>query len=222
MTLSASELDAMVRLCHEAGHLKRSRRTGWWVAGINDPESVAEHSWRTALIAYLIAHAEGADPERAVTIGVFHDLAETRTGDIEYVGKHYVTAAPDEAITKDQVQDLPSALTDALLSVVRQGEEGSSLEAACARDADKLECMMQAIEYRRQGHADVQQWIDNMAAAVRTETGKALAVAALKADPGEWWREVAALHAKNAARDTDGRLRAAADDLRADREKESR
>jgi 5'-deoxynucleotidase YfbR-like HD superfamily hydrolase len=38
------------------------------------------HSWRTAVIAYFIALAEGADPERAATIGVFHDLAETRTG----------------------------------------------------------------------------------------------------------------------------------------------
>ena len=34
-----------------------------------------------------------------------------------------------------------------------------------------------------------------MAEAVRTETGRALARAAMSTDPGEWWREVAALHA---------------------------
>jgi putative hydrolase of HD superfamily len=193
--MTEAEMRAIIRLFHEAGHLKRSKRTGWWVAGITNPESVAEHSWRTALIAYFIALAEGADPERAASIGVFHDLAETRTGDIEYVGRHYLTAAADETIAKDQARDLPSALTDAFLAVIRQAEDGTSLEAICARDADKLECLLQAREYQRQGHQDVQEWIENMAAAVRTPTGRALAQAALTADPGDWWREVAALHA---------------------------
>ncbi|HEV2376761.1 MAG TPA: HD domain-containing protein [Streptosporangiaceae bacterium] len=195
MGLSDGELRAVVRLCHEAGHLKRSKRTGWWVAGISDPESVAEHSWRTAVIAYCIAVAEGADPERAATIAVFHDLAETRLGDIEYVGRHYLTAAPDETVTKDQARDLPAALASGLLALAGETAARQTLEAACARDADKLECLLQAREYQRQGHQDVQEWIDNMAAAVRTETGKALAAAALQTQPSEWWREVASLHA---------------------------
>jgi putative hydrolases of HD superfamily len=183
-------MSALVRLFYEAGQLKRSRRTGWWRAGVRDPESVAEHSWRTAVIAYFVALAEGADPERAATIGVFHDLAETRIGDIEYVGRRYLNATDDETIAKDQAQDLPAAMTEAFLAVVRQVAAVDSPEAACARDADKLECLLQAREYQRQGHQDVQEWIDNMAAAVRTETGKALAAAALRIDPGEWWREL--------------------------------
>lgn len=193
--MTETEMRAIIRLCHEAGHLKRSRRTGWWVAGITDPESVAEHSWRTAVIAYFIALAEGADPERTVTMAVLHDLAETRTGDIEYVGRHYVTAESDQTIAKDQSADLPAAMTDAFLAVIRQLEDRASAETACLRDADKLECLLQAREYQRQGHGDVQTWIDNMAAAVRTPTGRTLAQAALKADPAEWWREVAAVHA---------------------------
>jgi putative hydrolases of HD superfamily len=192
--MTDTEMQAIIRLYHEAGQLKRSKRTGWWRAGITDPESVAEHSWRTAVIAYFIAIAEGADPERTATIGVFHDLAEARTGDIEYVARHYLTAASDETIAKDQARNLPAAMTDAFLAVVRQMEDGASLEAVCARDADKLECLLQAREYQRQGHQDVQEWIDNMAAAVRTKTGHALAAAALQADPTDWWRDVAALH----------------------------
>jgi putative hydrolase of HD superfamily len=148
----------------------------------------------------MIALAEGADAERAATIGVFHDLAETRTGDIEYVGRHYVTAVGDDVITNDQVRDMPGVLAEALLGIVRQAQDDGSPEAACARDADKLECLLQAREYQRQGHADVQQWIDNNGAAVRTETGKALARAALDADPAAWWREVAAIHARTTER----------------------
>jgi putative hydrolase of HD superfamily len=201
--MTETEMRAIIRLCHEAGHLKRSRRTGWWVAGITDVESVAEHSWRTAVLAYIIALAEGADAERAATMAVFHDLPETRTGDIEYVGRHYLNAESDEAITKNQVADLPAAMADALIAIIRQAEDRSTPESACLRDADKLECLIQAREYQRQGHQDVQTWIDNMAAAVRTPTGRALAEAALRADPGEWWREVAALHAATTRRLTD-------------------
>jgi putative hydrolases of HD superfamily len=123
----------------------------------------------------VIALAEGADAERAATIVVFNDLAETRTGDIEYVARRYVNAAEDEAIAADQVRDLPPAMSEAYLAVIRQAEEAATPEAVCARDADKLECLLQAREYQRQGHAEAQTWADKMAEAVHTETGRALA-----------------------------------------------
>ncbi|TDU76018.1 HD domain-containing protein [Streptomyces sp. KS 21] len=42
----ADDLSAVARFLYEAGTLKHTRRTGWWMAGVNDSESVAEHSWR--------------------------------------------------------------------------------------------------------------------------------------------------------------------------------
>ncbi len=51
----SEDLAAVGRFLYEAGTLKQTRRTGWWMAGVRDPESVAEHSWRTALIATIIA-----------------------------------------------------------------------------------------------------------------------------------------------------------------------
>jgi hypothetical protein len=38
----------MAKYLYEAGQLKRVKRSGWWIAGVKDPESVAEHSFRTA------------------------------------------------------------------------------------------------------------------------------------------------------------------------------
>lgn len=55
------DLSTAARLLYEAGTLKQARPTGWWMAGVRDPESVAEHSWRTSLIASAIAKLEGAD-----------------------------------------------------------------------------------------------------------------------------------------------------------------
>src|SRR5258708_32840707 len=85
--------------------LKRSKRTGWWIAGIKDPETIAEHSWRTAVIGAVLATMEGADPAKAALLATFHDTQETRIGDIPWIGRRYITAASNETVTADQVAD---------------------------------------------------------------------------------------------------------------------
>jgi putative hydrolase of HD superfamily len=103
----------------------------------------------------FVARAEGADPERTVTMATLHDMSETRTGDIGYVGRHYVSATPNEEVTRDQAAGLPAATASAFVEIIAEMEDGKTAEALCARDADKLECLMQAREYEFQGHADV-------------------------------------------------------------------
>jgi len=68
--------NSAVDLFAEAGLLKRVKRSGWWVVGIKDPESVADHSFRCAVIAYYIAHKEGSDPYRTMTMALFNDIHE--------------------------------------------------------------------------------------------------------------------------------------------------
>ncbi|WP_328807724.1 HD domain-containing protein [Nonomuraea antri] len=65
-------------------------------------------------------------------------------------------------------------------------ENRMSPEAECARDADKLDCAMQAIEYRDQGHQNVQSWIDTSVAALTTETAKRLAEEIQRTGSLEW------------------------------------
>ncbi|GAA2641235.1 HD domain-containing protein [Paractinoplanes durhamensis] len=40
------DAEAIAAFGYELGLLKRVRRTGWWHAGVRDPESVAEHTMR--------------------------------------------------------------------------------------------------------------------------------------------------------------------------------
>ena len=86
----------------EMGYLKDVTRAGWLLLGIPQPESVAEHSFRVAVIALLLAAAEGADTGRAVALGLLHDAHETRIGDVHSVGRAYVTTATPEAVTAHQ------------------------------------------------------------------------------------------------------------------------
>lgn len=184
----ADDLSAVGRFLYEAGTLKNTRRTGWWMAGVSDPESVAEHSWRTSLIASIIAKLEGADPAQAALLSVWHDTQETRTGDVNYLGKKYAPAGDPQDVTADQTAGMPEVLASAIRDVVAEYEAKESAEALCARDADKLECMLQGIEYKAQGYENAQRWIDNSQARLVTETGKRLAEELLGQGSLDWLR----------------------------------
>ncbi|WP_067489021.1 HD domain-containing protein [Actinomadura hibisca] len=171
---------------YEIGLLKRYKRTGWLVAGVTDPESVADHSFRTAIIAAVLAAQEGANPERAAFLSLFHDTQETRLTDLPYLAKPYVTKTPNEQVTADQTRALPAPIAALVTKTVTEYESQETPESRCARDADKLECLIQAIEYRDQGNRNTQPWIDSSFAQLKTETAKRLAEEALNTGSLDW------------------------------------
>jgi putative hydrolase of HD superfamily len=186
---------AIVRLAYEAGQLKKLPRAGWLVAGIRDPESVADHSFRVGVLAYAIAVQEGANPEHAAVLGLFHDFPEARTGDVPAIGKPYVRTADPSAVIADQTAALPANLASHITALIAEHESAktpaATLESRCSRDADKLDCLIQAREYQAAGNQLLQPWIDSMIPAITTDTGKALAEAAQTVSPNSWWQQFA-------------------------------
>jgi putative hydrolases of HD superfamily len=180
------EAAGLAAFVFEMGVLKRVRRSGWWHAGVRDPESVAEHSLRVAQIAALIAAEEGADPSRAAYLGTWHDSQETRVCDIPHSALPYMTKPDNEAITDDQVAPLSERAADAVRSAVHEFEAQVTIESHCAKDADKLECLFQALEYRDAGNNRVQGWIDSSMTKLKTKTAQAVAEAALETSPLAW------------------------------------
>ena len=180
------QVAAVVDYLFEAGTLKRLPRTGWLNAGIKDPETIAEHSHRTALIGAILAVMEGADPAKVALMGVVHDTQETRVGDIAYIGRRYLKAADNRDVTADQTAGAPPAVREALAAIVDEIETYETREAIIHRDADKLECLFQAIEYRETGNTNMQPFYDSMLAAVRTPSAKAIARHAVEASSQRW------------------------------------
>lgn len=176
----------IAQFAFEMGVLKGVRRAGWWHAGIRDPESVAEHSLRVAQLAALIAAEEGGDPARAALLAIWHDSQETRTGDLPHTARRYVTGPDPQAITADQTAALPDRAGKTVREAVSEYESRGTTEAVCAHDADKLECLIQAVEYQAGGNASVQGWIDSSRRALVTETAKRIADAALEISPLKW------------------------------------
>src|SRR3989442_15645060 len=73
----AEDLSAVARFLYEAGTLKQTKRTGWWMAGVRAPETGAQQSWRPALLATIIPQLQGADPWPAPFLPGRHHSAET-------------------------------------------------------------------------------------------------------------------------------------------------
>jgi putative hydrolase of HD superfamily len=181
--------DRVLDWLFELGQLKRLPRSGWFRAGVDDPESVAEHNLRAAQLAYVLAHLEDhPDPERVCTIAVFHEIGETRVTDLDHVAKLYAERAEDRA-AEDQVEAL-GAIGDAVEEMWAECEHSSTAAGRLAKDADKLEAALQAREHLEVGIQDAQAWIDDTREMLETDAALALIDALEDRRPSDWWREV--------------------------------
>lgn len=177
---------ALAAFGYELGLLKRIRRTGWWHAGVRDPESVAEHTMRVAQLAALIAVEEGADPARASFLALWHDTQETRTGDLPHTATKYLTKPDPRQITADQTESLPERSREMIREAVDEYEARATAEARCAKDADKLEMLLQAVEYREIGVQRVDGWIESALKGLNTATARRIAEVAIRLSPLAW------------------------------------
>lgn len=181
-------MEELARFLYEVGLLKRMRRSGWWVAGIRDPESVAEHTFRAALLGYILACLEGADPFKTAMICLIHDVPEARIGDLHRINDFYLDSKEaHKKAMEDQTRSLPRGLAEQLQELYQLWENQSTPEAKIARDADLLECFIQALEYRAQGCSSLDKWTNNALSSLTSETAKSIARACENQDPKSWW-----------------------------------
>lgn len=182
-------MDELVTFLFEIGQLKRVARSGWWLAGVNDPESVAEHSFRCAWVGWLLARRAGADAGKVALMCLLNDLHEARTNDLHKVAQSYVDYPQAEARAfHDQVAKLPEG--PELTALFDEFQSGKSPEAILARDADRLECAFQAVEYVRAGQAACGDWFDNTRGRLQSTAARDLFAALEAADPSAWMRRL--------------------------------
>ncbi len=147
------ETDGLIDFIAEAGRLKKLPRTGWVESSVPDPESVADHSFRVALIAMILSDAQRLDTIKVVRMALLHDLAEAETGDLTPRQKETdiegFKLAEDTAMVK-LLEKLPEAIRGEYRAAWREFSEASTEEARLVRDADKLEMIMQASEYQQE------------------------------------------------------------------------
>lgn len=137
-------LSRYIDFIQRAESLKSTVRTAWTATGRR--ESTAEHSWRLALLALVLAdEIPEADPLRLLQLCLVHDLGEAIHGDISAVDQR--VDAPKSAAERADLEDLTSGLPargrEALLALWEDYETGGSLEARLIKGLDKLETIIQ-------------------------------------------------------------------------------
>ncbi len=143
MTLSPRDAELMFEL----GTLRHVERT-WRQFGGLPYANTAEHSFRTAWIAWLIATKEGADVGKVLRLALIHDTAETRTGDVNYLSRMY-TERHDGLAIGDQFAD--TALEQEAAELWAEYEARETLESRVVKDADTIDCDLELQESRATG-----------------------------------------------------------------------
>jgi putative hydrolase of HD superfamily len=182
----APSLLPIVRFLFEVGMLKRTPRSGLQFLG-SGTDSVAEHLLRTAYLGFTLGRlVPGVDREKLLRMCLLHDLAEARTGDLNYENKKYVRA-DEEAAVRDLARALPfGAEIEALVAEFNARE---TLEARLANDCDQLELLLVLKEERDRGNPQADDWIPFALKRLREPLAQQLAQVILETHSSDWWFE---------------------------------
>ena len=133
--------------------LKNIPRQGWKEKlGINNPESVADHSYSTTVMSMILSDLEGLNSEKIIRMALLHDLAESVIGDItpDHIAKNEKISKEDLAM-KQILKNLPSKIAEPYFETWNEYQKNSSQEASLIHDIDKLEMAFQAKFYQDKG-----------------------------------------------------------------------
>ena len=149
--ITDSSLRNLVKLLEITGILKRTQRAGWVDVGVYQPESVADHTFRTAFLCMLYADMEALDPLKLLRMALIHDLPEAVIGDLMPSQKTAETKENEETVIHDILALLPEIQRENYLAVWNEYQKGKTKEAKAVRQLDKIEMALQAKEYEKLG-----------------------------------------------------------------------
>ncbi|KAK4404425.1 5'-deoxynucleotidase HDDC2 [Sesamum angolense] len=172
---SPSSAIDFLTLCHR---LKTTKRAGWVRREVQEPESIADHMYRMGLMALIASDIPGVNRDKCVKMAVVHDIAEAIVGDI----------TPSDGIPKEEKSRREQEALKSMCELLGGGarakeihdlwmeyEQNSSMEAKVVKDFDKVEMILQALEYENDQGKDLEEFFESTAGKFQTDLGKAWA-----------------------------------------------
>ncbi|WP_246798615.1 HD domain-containing protein [Deferribacter autotrophicus] len=179
-------MDRIVDFFFETGILQQIQRSGIPFLGSGN-QTIASHVFRTTVIGYILAKMKNINPYKVVLMCLFHDIEESRTGDLNYLQQKYVKSDDIKALN-DVIKDLPG--NDEIASLIKEFEEGKTLEAQLAKDADTIELLLFLKENLDNGNNQAANWIKHIRKRLITDIAKELAEEILVKNYFDWWYNI--------------------------------
>jgi len=139
-----------------AANLKKVSRQGWIdKLSLNHPESVADHSYSMAIMGMLFSDMRNYNSERILKMILLHDLAESRIGDFTPNQLDIEQKKKLENNAFNQIIDnLPENIKSHYLRIWDDYQKNISVESKFVHQIDRLEMVLQAKLYQKEGHSE--------------------------------------------------------------------
>ena len=122
---------------------------------------------------------------------LFNDIHEARINDLHKMGHYYIDfKGAEKKVFQDQIRGFDGNLRREMALLRQEYDEQSTRESVVARDADILECLIQAKEYFDNGYLKAKKFFRQAPDHLKTKTARKLWRAAKNWDSGQWWERV--------------------------------
>ena len=133
---------AYLEILHVAERLKDTPRH--CTTRLGRTESVAEHSWRVSLMAFLLCgEFPELDMDKVICMCLIHDLGECFTGDIPTFLKTNEDRETEDSLLSRWVRGLPTEISGRMNTLYREMDALQTPEARLYKALDKLEALIQ-------------------------------------------------------------------------------
>lgn len=182
-TKNIKNLNFIVDFIFEMGTLRNMRRMHTQVIP-NSNDTIASHSFRTAIISYLLADLEGVDKEKVLKMALFHDIPEARTGDSNFIHKFYIKNEEEKA-HNDQIANIPAE--NELKTLFDEWKTRKTKESIVVKDADVLDQLFLEKEILGDKPKDFAKWHEFSVRLLKTKSAKQLAKSLKNRNPMQWF-----------------------------------
>ena len=142
----------LLEILHTAERLKDVTRHSYTSGGRH--ESVAEHSWRITLMAFLLRDEfPEADMDKVIKMLLIHDLGESFTGDIPSFRKTEENETTEEKLLYNWVASLPQPYAAEMRALYEEMAARETTEAKIYKAIDNFEAVIQHNE------SDISTWL---------------------------------------------------------------
>ncbi len=151
--------ERLLEVFTELTYLTRIKRTGWILAGVPDPETIADHCYETALFAYILSKHidEKVDIGKVLTMALFHEVGEVRIGDFPRRAKKYVKKFKKDAETT-AIRDILGDVASDISTTLHEFEECETVEAKLVEAAEELQIIFKALVYAKENKGDISEY----------------------------------------------------------------